>query len=88
MGDCKMIKDKIIQMNNGKSYYVLEEVEYNDKKYVLSVECDLDKDEVNEEDYFVMELDVTGEELSIKHIENDDVAKMVIELLMDKIRKN
>lgn len=88
MGDMKMIKDKIIQMDNNKSYYVLEDVEYNGKKYILSVECDLDKDTVNEDDYFVMELDFNDDELSIKHIENDEVAKMVIELLMDKIRKN
>ena len=88
MGDSKMIKDKIIQMDNGKSYYVLEDVEYNEKKYILSVECDLDKDEVNEEDYFVMELDMAGDELAVKHIEDDKIAKMVIELLMDKIRKN
>ena len=32
IGENKMVKDKIMQMDNGKSYYVLEDVEYNGKK--------------------------------------------------------
>ena len=82
-----MLKDKIIQIDN-KSYYILEEVEYNNRKYILSVECDLDKDSVNEEDYFVMEVVIEGDELAIHHVEDENVARLVIELLMDKIREN
>ena len=44
-----MVKDKVIQMDNGKSYYVLEEIEYQGKKYILTLECDLEKDMVNED---------------------------------------
>lgn len=87
MGDYDMIKDKIIQMDDNRNYYVLEDTEYKGKKYILALECNLDNDIINEDDYFVMELDVTGEDLYIKHVEDDEIAKMVIELLLDEVRK-
>ena len=87
MGDYDMIKDKIIQMDDNRNYYVLEDTEYKGKKYILALECNLDNDIINEDDYFVMELDVNGENLYIKHVEDDEIAKMVIELLLDEVRK-
>lgn len=83
-----MVKDKVMQMENGKSYYVLEDVEYNGKKYVLSLECDLDKDTINEEDYLVMELSMADGELAIKRIEDDNVAKVVVSLLLNKVKND
>ena len=83
-----MVKDKIIQMDNGKCYYVLEDVEYNGKKYILSLECDLDKDAVNEEDYFVMELSMVDGELAIKRVEDDNVSKIVIAMLLNNVKND
>ena len=83
-----MVKDKIIQMDNGKSYYVLEDVEYNGKKYILSLECDLDKDAVNEEDYFVMELSMVDGELAIKRVEDDNISKIVIAMLLNNVKND
>lgn len=83
-----MIKDRIVQMDNGKNYYVLEEVEYKNKKYVLSLECDLDKDSVNEDDYLIMELALDGNDIVIKNIDNDIDAKIVASMLFDKIQKD
>ena len=83
-----MVKDKIIQMDNGKSYYVLEDVEYNGKKYILSLECDLDKDSVNEEDYFVMELSMVDGELAIKRVEDDNISKIVIAMLLNNVKND
>lgn len=73
-----MVKDKVIQMDNGKSYYVLEEIEYQGKKYILTLECDLEKDMVNEDDYFAMELAIETGELNIKKIDDNDIAKVVV----------
>lgn len=83
-----MVKDKIIQMDNGKCYYVLEDVEYNGKKYILSLECDLDKDAVNEEDYFVMELSMVDGELAIKRVEDDNISKIVIAMLLNNVKND
>jgi hypothetical protein len=82
-----MIKDKVITMENGQSYYVIEEVEYNNKKYVLSLECDLDKDTVNEDDYLVMELELTEDDFVIRNIQDDETAKVVANMLLIKLQK-
>lgn len=84
-----MVRDKIFQMDNGRSYYVLEEIEYNGKKYLLSVECDIEKDElVNEEDYFVVELAYEDGELMIKKIEDEKLIEVVTILLLNKVHEN
>ena len=83
-----MIKDKIIQMENGLNYYVLEEVEYNNKKYVISVECDLDKDDIKEDDYLIMEVALSGNDIVIKNVNSEKVAKIVSSILLEKIQKD
>lgn len=84
-----MVRDKIFQMDNGKSYYVLEEVEYNGRKFLLSVECDVEKDElVNENDYHVMEMAFENGDLMIKQVEDDNLAKTVSVMLINKVREN
>lgn len=77
-----------MQMENGKSYYMLESVEYNGKLYALALECDLDKDEVNENDYFAMEIAMDGDDLAIKHILDDNIAQIVVGMLLTKIRNS
>ena len=83
-----MIKDKIIKMENGLNYYVLEEVEYNNKKYVISVECDLDKDDIKEDDYLIMEVALSGNDIVIKNVNSEKVAKIVSSILLEKIQKD
>lgn len=83
-----MIKDKVMQMENGKSYYILDSVEYNSKLYALALECDLDKDEVNEEDYFAMEIAMDGNDLAIKQILDDNTAQIVVGMLINKIKNS
>lgn len=82
-----MIKDRIIQMDDGQNYYVLEEVEYKNKKYVLSLECDLDKDEINEDDYLIMEIVLVENDIVIKNIDNNVDIKIIASMLFDKMKK-
>lgn len=83
-----MEKDKIIELTNGINYYILEEVSYNNKKYVLAGECDLDKDAMNEDEYIVMEIKVDGTDLITADIEDSEIAKNVTKMLLDKVRKD
>jgi len=82
-----MVKDKVIEMENGHNYYILEEVEYNNKKYVLSLECDLENDKIDKENYYVMEFSIVNNDIVVKNIEDDEVAKIVASMLFDKIKK-
>ena len=82
-----MIKDKIIELENGTNYYILDDITYMEKKYVLAAECDLENDSVNEDKYIVMELKINNNDLYILNIEEDNISKIVTKLLIEKIRK-
>ena len=82
-----MIKDRIIELENGSNYYILDDITYMQKKYVLAAECDLENDSVNEDKYIVMEIKINNNDLFIVNIEDDNIASIVTKLLIEKISK-
>ena len=81
-----MLKDRIIELDGNKSYYVYEEVDYNNKKYILTSECDVTKDLINDEEYLVMEVVLEDSDLHIKQLKDDNLAKIITTLLLSKMR--
>ena len=81
-----MIRDKIIELENGVNYYILEELTYNNKKYALAVECDLEKEEMNDDKYIVMEIKLDNNNLTTAYIEDDKAAAIISKMLLDKAR--
>ena len=81
-----MVKDKIIELENGTNYYILEEITYNDSKYILAAECNLDTEEVNEDEYIVQEIKLNNADLVTANIEDDTIAQTVTKLLIEKVR--
>ncbi|MBQ8681510.1 MAG: DUF1292 domain-containing protein [Bacilli bacterium] len=81
-----MVKDKIIELENGTNYYILEEITYNDSKYILAVECNLDTEEVNEDEYIVQEIKLNNADLVTANIEDDAISQTVTKLLIEKVR--
>ena len=81
-----MIRDKIIELENGVNYYILEELTYNNKKYALAVECDLEKEEMNDDKYIVMEIKLDNNNLTTAYIEDDKEAAIISKMLLDKAR--
>ena len=82
-----MIRDKIIELESGINYYILEEITYNNEKYALAVECDLEKEEINEDKYIVMELKLENNNLITADIEDDKEAAIISKMLLEKARK-
>ena len=50
------MKDKVISLNSGEEYYILEELSYNSKKYALGLKCDLEHDIANEDELELFEI--------------------------------
>ena len=46
----------------------------------------MEKDEIVDEDYLVMELDIVDNELAIKQINDDKIAMIVTDMLLKKFR--
>ena len=83
-----MIRDKLIELTNGINYYILEELTYNNKKYVLAAECDLEKETVNDDKYLVMEIKLENNDLVTADIEDDNEATIITKMLLDKARSS
>lgn len=82
------MKNMILKLKNEKDYYILEEISHNNKKYVLATECNLEKDEINEEELVVMEVKFIDDNLIVDEIHDDNVADEVIILFKEKFRNN
>lgn len=81
------MKDKIYTLANNYSYYVLEELDYEGKKYVLTVECDPKRDSIKEDELNVFEVSQSeNDDLVLKALENNQ--EKIIALLIDKHNKN
>ena len=83
-----MIKNKIIELNDGINYYVLEEISHDNKKYILTVECDLENEDLNNDEFLVMEIKISGTDLITSPIEDDELSKLITKMLLDKIKND
>lgn len=81
-----MIKDRIIELENGVNYYIIDDITYMQNKYILAAECNLENDTVKDEKYIVMEVKIKNNDLYIVNIEDDEISKIVTKLLIEKVR--
>ena len=81
------MKDTILKLANNKSYYILEELDYNNKKYAFASECDLGKETLNENEFVIMEVKLINDELVVDEIYDDKVAEEVTLLFKKKFQE-
>ena len=81
------MKDKVIEIGNQDNIYVIEELDYQNKKYILGAKCDLEKDEVETDELVLMEVSFKDGELVVKDVD-DEMAVTVTELIQQKMRAN
>lgn len=82
------MKDKIIKLHNGKDYYMLEEIKYDGKKYVLAAQCDLKEDTINERELFLMQIRMDQDHLIAEEVSDDTLANAVINEFQKKFQEN
>ena len=81
------MKDKVIEIGNQDNIYFIEELDYQNKKYILGAKCDLEKDEVQKDELVLMEVSFKDGELVVKDVD-DEMAVTVTELIQQKMRAN
>ena len=79
--------DKVIEIGNQDNIYVIEELDYQNKKYILGAKCDLEKDAVEKDELVLMEVSFKDGELVVKDVD-DEMAVTVTELIQQKMRAN
>lgn len=82
------MKDKVISLNSGEEYYILEELEYNDRKFGLGLKCDLEHDTANEDELELFEISMDDGNLVILNVTDQELATEVTNRILEKIRKN
>lgn len=82
-----MLENRIIELKNGTSYYVLDEIEIKGKKYILAAKCNEKTDEIDEENFIVKEIAFVNGNVVTRSIENDKLAAEITKLLLEKVRK-
>ncbi len=81
------MKDKIITLKSGIDFYIIEEVDYKDKKYILGSKCDLIQDKISEEELNLFEININNDDLVVNNVE-DETAQIVTSMIMEKISNN
>ena len=66
----------------------LDEISYNNRKFILAAECDLEKDKLKEENYIVAEVKIEDTDLVASTIEDEVLAQNITKMLIEKVRKN
>lgn len=82
------MKDKVISLNSGEEYYILEELGYNGKKYALGLKCDLEHDTANEDELELFEISMNDGELVILDVTDDKLATEVTNRILEKIKNS
>lgn len=82
------MKEKIFTLEDGSSYYALENIKSNAGYYVLAAPCDLDKDDMDTDNLIVCEIKLDGENVVTKRINDENLAAKVSAELIQKFRRN
>lgn len=80
------MKNSLINLKNGNSFYILEDTVYNNKNYALAVS--INEDDTNKMNVVVMEYYFENGQIMFSEIADDNIAKTVTELLQQKLQNN
>ena len=77
--------NNIYELENGRQYVVIAEENIDNKKYVLVMECNYEKDEINE-DLLLKLVTINGDGIVFKNVD-EETANRVLPVLLSKYQK-
>lgn len=80
------MKNKVIELNGQENYYVIEELEYNNKKYIMCSKTKEAMDQIDTKNVYVCEVDLMNDNIVVKDIENQEEAFHITKMLIDKVQ--
>lgn len=82
------MKDKVLTLQTGEEYYVLEELDYQNNKYVIGSICNLETEKMNENEYIIFQVTIKDDRLALDDILDDNLANTVSKKIMEKMIKS
>ena len=80
------MKNRIIELEDGTMFYVLERETYQDKNYILGLKCDLKNDTIDTSNMRVLEIYTENNEIKTNCFD-DNIASDIVAALLTKLRK-
>lgn len=77
--------NNIYELENGRQYVVIAEENIDNKKYVLVMECNYEKDEINE-DLLLKLVATNGDGIVFKNVD-EETTNRVLPVLLSKYQK-
>ena len=77
--------NNIYELENGRQYVVIAEENIDNKKYDLVMECNYEKDEINE-DLLLKLVTINGDGIVFKNVD-EETANRVLPILLTKYQK-
>ena len=78
------MKDKVLRISDNIRVYVIDELNYNDKKYIFTFEV-TDNDDVLEDRPHVLEVLVDNDNLVVNEIEDFETASIVNNMFITRL---
>ena len=77
--------NNIYELESGRQYVVVAEENIDNKKYVLVMECNYEKDEINE-DLLLKLVTMDGDDIVFKNV-NEEMVNRVLPVLLSKYQR-
>lgn len=81
------MKDKIIELNDGQNYYVLDEINHNGNRYICATLCDMKNETVKEDELVVCEVKVANNQLTVNDVD-ETVEKEIVNIFLQNMKNN
>lgn len=81
------MKDRIIKLDDDKTYYVLEKITLDNKIYIMMTEYNMKDDVLDTENFIIKEVEKQDDKLALKEIENEKLGSKVAMELLKKYRE-
>ena len=78
--------DKIIKLTDNTTIYILDEIDYKNKKFIYGVECDSET-ELLKENYFVLEVKVKNDILTLDNINDVEIESVVNNIFLSRVKE-
>lgn len=82
------MKGKILELNDGIEYYVLDELDYNNKKYVFTSPYNQKNETIDEENFLVVEIKINKDKLIVNDINDSNEALNISNMFLAKMAAN
>ena len=81
------MKDKVITVNPMGDFYIMDEVDYQDKKYILCHSLEEESKDERDVELSLFEVTIKDNDLTLNNVE-DEIAQIVTNMIMQKISNN